>query len=88
MGVICIRTNERNGRVVGAVQAAEDDEIMLVSRSGTLVRTPVAEISRMGRNTQGVKLISLDEDEQLVGLERVEALAEAEESDDGAGAQG
>ncbi len=78
MGVICIRTTERNGRVVGAVQAAEDDEIMLVSRSGTLVRTPVADVSRVGRNTQGVKLISLDEDEQLVGLERVEGLAETE----------
>ncbi len=80
MGVICIRTTERNGRVVGAVQAAEDDEIMLVSRSGTLVRTPVADVSRVGRNTQGVKLISLDEDEQLVGLERVEGLAEAPEA--------
>ncbi len=79
MGVICIRTTERNGRVVGAVQAAEDDEIMLVSRNGTLVRTPVADVSRMGRNTQGVKLISLDEDEQLVGLERVEGLAEEPE---------
>ncbi|MFP4146658.1 MAG: DNA gyrase subunit A [Halorhodospira sp.] len=81
MGVICIRTTGRNGRVVGAVQAAEDDEIMLVSRSGTLVRTPVADVSRMGRNTQGVKLISLDEEEQLVGLERVEGLAEGEETE-------
>ena len=81
MGVICIQTTERNGRIVGAVQAAEDDEVMLVSGSGTLVRTPVAEISRMGRNTQGVKLISLDEAEQLVALERVEGLPEGE--DDG-----
>lgn len=75
-GVICIRTSARNGRVVGAVQAAEDDEIMLVTRNGTLVRTPVADISCVGRNTQGVKLISLDKDEYLVGLERVEALGE------------
>lgn len=77
-GVICIRTSARNGRVVGAVQAAEDDEIMLVTRNGTLVRTPVADISCVGRNTQGVKLISLDKDEYLVGLERVEALGEEE----------
>ncbi|MCG5530162.1 DNA gyrase subunit A [Halorhodospira halochloris] len=83
-GVICIRTSARNGKVVGAVQASEDDEIMLVTRNGTLVRTPVADISRVGRNTQGVKLISLDRDEYLVGLERVEALGEEEngESDE------
>ena len=80
-GVICTQATERNGRIVGAVQAAEDDEVMLVSGSGTLVRTPVAEISRMGRNTQGVKLISLDEEERLVALERVEGLPEGE--DDG-----
>ncbi|MFP4129630.1 MAG: DNA gyrase subunit A [Halorhodospira sp.] len=78
-GVICTQATERNGRIVGAVQAAEDDEIMLVSGSGTLVRTPVAEISRRGRNTQGVKLISLDEEERLVALERVEGLPDGGE---------
>src|SRR5690606_21011730 len=56
-GVIPIRTSERNGRVVGALQVAMDDEIMLLPSNGTLVRTPVAEISLLGRNTQGVRLI-------------------------------
>ncbi|MCP1674794.1 DNA gyrase subunit A [Natronocella acetinitrilica] len=74
MGVISIRTGERNGEVVGAVQVAENDEIMLITRRGTLVRTPVAGISTMSRNTQGVKLISLSGDETLVGLERLELL--------------
>ena len=75
-GVIAIQTTERNGRVVGALQVSDEDEIMLISSGGTLVRTPTAEVSVMGRNTQGVRLIRLDEDERLVGLERVEALAD------------
>ncbi len=74
MGVISIRTGERNGDVVGAVQVVEGDEIMLITRSGTLVRTPVGGISVMSRNTQGVKLISVAGDESLVGLERLELL--------------
>jgi len=75
-GVIAIQTTERNGRAVGALQVSDEDEIMLISSGGTLVRTPMADISVMGRNTQGVRLIRLDEDERLVGLERVEALAD------------
>ena len=78
-GVIAIQTTERNGRAVGALQVSDDDEIMLISSGGTLVRTPTAEISVMGRNTQGVRLIRLDEEERLVGLERVEALADETE---------
>jgi len=74
MGVISIRTGGRNGAVVGAVQVQESDEIMLITRKGTLVRTPVQGISVMSRNTQGVKLISLGADEPLVGLQRVEPL--------------
>ncbi len=81
-GVISIRTGERNGNVVGAVQVAEDDEIMLVTRNGTLVRTPAADVSRVGRNTQGVKLISLGDDERLVGVERIEALGDASDDDE------
>jgi DNA gyrase subunit A len=75
-GVICIQTSERNGRVVGALQVAPEDELMLITSAGTLVRTPVADISTMGRNTQGVRLIRLDENDRLVGIERVEADAE------------
>ncbi|MCC5810328.1 MAG: DNA gyrase subunit A [Ectothiorhodospiraceae bacterium] len=76
MGVISIRTGDRNGEVVGAVQVVENDEIMLITRKGTLVRTPVSGISTMSRNTQGVKLIALGKDETLVGLERLELLDE------------
>jgi DNA gyrase subunit A len=77
-GVIAIQTSERNGRVVGAVQVSEDDEIMLISSGGTLVRTPTAEVSVMGRNTQGVRLIRLDKGDTLVGMERVDVLPEPE----------
>jgi len=72
-GVIALQTSERNGRMVGALQIATDDEIMLISSSGTLVRTPVNDISVQGRNTQGVRLIRLDEGDRLVGLERIVA---------------
>jgi DNA gyrase subunit A len=75
-GVIAIRTSGRNGAVVGARQVSQDDELMLISQVGTLVRTPVADVSVMGRNTQGVRLIRLDEGDRLVGLERVEGLQE------------
>jgi DNA gyrase subunit A len=70
-GVISIVCNDRNGTVVGAVQVADDDQIMLISDGGTLVRTRVAEVSVLGRNTQGVKLIGLSGGEKLVGVERV-----------------
>jgi len=70
-GVIAIQVNERNGPVVGAVPADDADEVMLISNGGVLVRTRVKEISIMGRNTQGVRLISLTDGETLVGVERV-----------------
>jgi DNA gyrase subunit A len=70
-GVISIVCNDRNGGVVGAVQVADDDQIMLISDGGTLVRTRVSEVSVLGRNTQGVKLIGLSRGEKLVGVERV-----------------
>jgi DNA gyrase subunit A len=70
-GVIALQTSDRNGRMVGALQISDDDEVMLISSSGTLVRTPVNDISIQGRNTQGVRLIRLDEGDRLVGLERI-----------------
>jgi len=70
-GVISIHVNERNGKVVGAIQVHEADEVMLISNKGTLVRVPAAEISLIGRNTQGVRLIQLGEGEVLVSLERI-----------------
>ena len=75
-GVIAIQTSERNGQVVGAVQVFEGDELMLISNLGTLVRTKIAEVSMQGRNTQGVRLINLRGEEQLISVERI---AEQEE---------
>jgi DNA gyrase subunit A len=80
-GVIAIQTSERNGQLVGATQVADDDELMLISNQGTLVRTRAAEVARVGRNTQGVTLIRLPADEKLVGVERVAALIEGEALD-------
>ncbi|MET0065583.1 MAG: DNA gyrase subunit A [Candidatus Thiodiazotropha sp.] len=82
-GVISIQASERNGSVVGAVQVSEDEEVMMISDGGTLVRNRVAEISQMGRNTQGVIMIRLHKQERLIGIERVESL-EADEVDDDA----
>ncbi len=70
-GVISIQANERNGAVVGAVQVSSDNEIMLISDNGTLVRTRVAEISCVSRNTQGVRLIKLSKGESLIGVEKI-----------------
>ncbi len=70
-GVVSISTSERNGDQIGAVLVLPEDEIMLITEGGTLVRTPVDEIPVLGRNTQGVKLISLAGDERLAGVERI-----------------
>ncbi|MBW6477532.1 MAG: DNA gyrase subunit A [Chromatiales bacterium] len=78
-GVIAIQTSERNGGVVGAVLVDDQDEIMLITDAGTLVRTRVDEISIVGRNTQGVKLINLTKNEKLIGLERIADSGEDEE---------
>ncbi|MDH4031193.1 MAG: DNA gyrase subunit A [Chromatiales bacterium] len=72
-GVIAIQTTERNGKVVGALQVEESDEVVLISGAGTLVRTPVGEISMVGRNTQGVTLIRLDKGDSLVGMDVLQA---------------
>jgi DNA gyrase subunit A len=77
-GVIAIQTTERNGRTVGALQVHDDDEIMLISSNGTLVRTAVDGISVLGRNTQGVRLIRVESGQRLVGLARVEYIGDEE----------
>jgi DNA gyrase subunit A len=95
-GVIAMQTSERNGRLVAATQVATTDELMLMSSSGTLVRTRAGEISLLGRNTQGVRLIRLDDGERLIGVEPVEPESEegapeepgAAQAGDGAGAAG
>ncbi len=73
-GVVSIKVSERNGRVVGAVQAEDGDEFMMITNGGTLVRTRVAEVSRVGRNTQGVTLIRTSEKELVVALQRIDEL--------------
>jgi DNA gyrase subunit A len=79
-GVISIQVSERNGKVVGAQQVFPGDEVMLIGSRGTLVRTRVDEISVVGRNTQGVRLINLSDDEKLVGIQRIEDLQSEDES--------
>jgi len=81
-GVISIQTNERNGKIIGAVQVQDDDEVMMITNNGTLVRIAVSDISEMGRNTQGVRLIRLTSGEKLVEIEKIEALSGEEVSGD------
>jgi DNA gyrase subunit A len=81
-GVIGIQTSARNGALIAALQVTDEDDIMLISDGGTLVRTHANEISTLGRNTQGVTLIRLREDEDLVGLARIQSEDEAEDTED------
>jgi Type IIA topoisomerase (DNA gyrase/topo II, topoisomerase IV), A subunit len=81
-GLIAIQTSERNGAVVGAVLVNDNDEIMLITDAGTLVRTRVNEISVVGRNTQGVTVIRLDKGEKVVGVDRIEGLGDEDELGD------
>ena len=78
-GVVSIKVSERNGKVVGAVQVEDNDEIMMITDNGTLVRTRVNEVSVIGRNTQGVRLIRTAEDEHVVALQRIDEIEEAED---------
>ncbi len=80
-GVISVQTTDRNGSVTGAELVQDDDEMMLITSGGTLVRTRVEEVSVMGRNTQGVRLIRLGDDETLTGMARI-ANIKTEEGDD------
>lgn len=82
-GVIALQTTERNGATVAGLQVKAGEEIMLITSTGTLVRTPVDEISVVGRNTQGVRLIRVAEGERLSGIERIECLeVDGEDSPD------
>ncbi|CBL44607.1 DNA gyrase (topoisomerase II) A subunit [gamma proteobacterium HdN1] len=76
-GMIAIRTSERNGKLMGAVQVNDGNEVMLISDQGTMVRIRADEVSLMGRDTQGVTLIRLNEGERLVGIEQVEEVSDA-----------
>jgi len=81
-GMIAMQTSERNGAVVGATLVTETDEIMLITSGGILVRTKVNEISIVGRNTQGVRVIRLDKKEKVVGVDRVDGLDDEDELDE------
>ncbi len=80
-GVISIQTSKRNGQVVGAIKTVDDEEVMLISNAGTLVRTPIEDISVLARNTQGVTLIRLGKNEKLVQIEPVAATVNGDEAD-------
>ena len=82
-GVIAMRCNERNGPLVGAIQVFDGDELMLISDLGTLVRTGAGQVSLLGRNTQGVRLIALRGEERLNSIARIAESAEAEEDEEG-----
>jgi DNA gyrase subunit A len=81
-GIINIRANERNGAVVGIAQVVEEDDVMLITDGGKVLRCPVNGISSMGRATQGVRVMNLSPDEKLVSIARVteEDVAEGDES--------
>ena len=78
MGVIAMQCTERNGDLAGAVQVLDGDDVMLISDMGTMVRTRTSEISELGRNTQGVRLIRVAEGEKLIGIARIEEPEEDE----------
>jgi len=82
-GMIAIQTSDRNGKLVGAALVDDRDQIMLISTSGILIRTPVSQIREMGRSTQGVTLINLDAGEKLAGIEKI-----VEPEDDANGGEG
>src|SRR6185369_15050668 len=87
-GMIAIQTSERNGKVVAATLVAPDDEIMLITNGGVLIRTRVNEIREMGRSTQGVTLINLGEGEKLSGVQAVMDRDDEGEGGNGAGGNG
>jgi DNA gyrase subunit A len=80
-GIITMKTNEKTGRVVGALTVIDKDEIMLLTQQGQMVRTPVKDIREAGRNTQGVKLINLNAGDKLTAIARV--ISESEEPEAG-----
>jgi DNA gyrase subunit A len=81
-GMIAIQTSERNGKVVAAQLVEEDDQIMLITQGGTLVRTRIAEVRVVGRATQGVTLIGLDDGDVLSGVQKVMVSVDEDELDE------
>jgi DNA gyrase subunit A len=80
-GVISIQVSERNGKVVRALHVGDNDEVMLITDKGTLVRFKVSELSIIGRNTQGVRLINVSKGERVVGMQRIEEIQDDEDAE-------
>jgi DNA gyrase subunit A len=80
-GIITMKTTEKTGRVIGVQQVTEDDQLMLITNNGKIIRLRVKDIRVIGRNTQGVRLIDLDEGERVVSVARLAEKEEDEESD-------
>ena len=78
-GVIAIQSSERNGRLVGAIQLTEQQEILLISDQGTMVRTRASEVSQVGRNAQGVTLMRVADDEKLMAIESLDIIEDESE---------
>jgi DNA gyrase subunit A len=78
-GMIAIQCSDRNGKLLAAQLVSKEDEIMLITTGGVLIRTRVSEVREQGRSTQGVRLINLDDNEKLAGLEKI---VEPEDDDD------
>jgi DNA gyrase subunit A len=82
-GIFAIKTSERNGFVVGALQVVDDDQVMLIANSGKVIRMPMNTIRIIGRNTQGVGLINLSDEEKVVGMSMLARGTEAAEGEEG-----
>ena len=80
-GVIALKTTDRNGSLVGAIQLSDHHDVLLISDGGTLVRTPASDIAQVGRNTQGVTLMRMQEGEKLQAIERLDVSLEEADSE-------
>ena len=80
-GVIAIQASKRNGKIIGGIIVSEADDVMLITNEGTLVRTSAKQVSQVGRNTQGVRLIRTSKEEKLVEVARIEVLEQGGDSD-------
>jgi DNA gyrase subunit A len=87
-GIITVKANERNGPVVAMREVVDDDQFMVITQRGVLIRMRVREVSVIGRNTQGVRLINLDDDDRAIAVARVAAREEDEAESDGADGEG
>ncbi|HET8580523.1 MAG TPA: DNA gyrase C-terminal beta-propeller domain-containing protein, partial [Nitrospiraceae bacterium] len=84
-GIISVRTTERNGLAVGFLQVRDEDEIVLMAAKGKILRCKVDDIRQIGRNTQGVRLLDLEDDDRVIGVAKLVESAERDDSLSGNG---